>query len=62
MKESWLICLKRQEAIELLKEIVATCKTVSYTSITLKPPSEEATADAIERSGLLLVRTYSFVR
>jgi hypothetical protein len=36
-----LMCLKRQEAIELLKEIVAATKSVNYTQISLNPPSEK---------------------
>ena len=31
--------LKREEAIAVLKEIVAACKKVDYTHIILKPPS-----------------------
>jgi hypothetical protein len=42
-----VICLKRQEAIELLKEIVAACERVDYTNITLKPPSDEAAEKSV---------------
>ena len=32
--------LKRQEAMQLLKEVVAATESVDYTHISLKPPSE----------------------
>jgi hypothetical protein len=38
--------MKREEAIELLKEIVAACKNIDYKLISLESPSEKANADS----------------
>ena len=38
--------MKREEAIELLKEIVAACKDIDYKHISLKAPSEKANVDS----------------
>ena len=38
--------MKREEAIELLKEIVKTCKNIDFKHISLKPPSENANSDS----------------
>jgi hypothetical protein len=38
--------MKREEAIELLKEIVAACKNIDYKRISLESPSEKANADS----------------
>jgi predicted translin family RNA/ssDNA-binding protein len=38
--------MKREEAIELLREIVKTCKNIDFKHISLKPPSEKANADS----------------
>ena len=38
--------MKREEAIILLKEIVAACKDIDFKHISLKPPNEKANADS----------------
>ena len=38
-----VLSMKRQEAVELLKEIVAGCKSISPNHISLKSPSDEDT-------------------
>ncbi len=38
--------MKREEAIQLLKEIVAACETVDYKRISLESPSEKTNPDS----------------
>ena len=38
--------MKREEAIRLLQEIVARCRTIDYNQILLKSPGEKASADS----------------